>query len=78
LVGLFGHLEDLICKSLESVAVPGLVLSLGVENADPIQETFKLSQPGLVIFVAMQPLYIVHGAVHLHLLVVTLRGARLI
>jgi hypothetical protein len=30
------HLEQLICETLESVIVPGLVLSLGVKNADAI------------------------------------------
>jgi hypothetical protein len=28
LISLFGHLEHLICKTLESVVVPGLVLSV--------------------------------------------------
>jgi hypothetical protein len=32
LISLFGRLEDLISKALQSVAVPSLVLSLGVEN----------------------------------------------
>jgi hypothetical protein len=36
LVGLFSHLEDLIYKALQSVTVPGLVLSLGVKDADPV------------------------------------------
>jgi hypothetical protein len=31
LIDPFGRLEHLICKTLESVAVPGLVHSLGVE-----------------------------------------------
>jgi hypothetical protein len=33
LIAPLGRLENLIYKTLESVAVPGLVLSLGVENA---------------------------------------------
>jgi hypothetical protein len=37
LIGLFCRLERLICETLESVVVPNLVLSLGAENADPIQ-----------------------------------------
>jgi hypothetical protein len=36
LIGLLDHLEHLICEILESNAVPGLVLSLRVKNADPI------------------------------------------
>jgi hypothetical protein len=36
LIGPFGHLEHLIDETLELVTVPGLVLSLGVENADAI------------------------------------------
>jgi hypothetical protein len=31
LIGPFGRLENLICETLESVAIPGLVLSLGVK-----------------------------------------------
>jgi hypothetical protein len=36
LIGPFGHLEHLIYKTMESIAVLGLVLSLGMENADMI------------------------------------------
>jgi hypothetical protein len=36
LIGPFGRLEHLIYETLESVAVSGLVLSLGVKNADAI------------------------------------------
>jgi hypothetical protein len=36
LIGRLGHLENLICKTLGSVIVSGLVLSLGVENANEI------------------------------------------
>jgi hypothetical protein len=36
LIGPFGRLEYFICETLESIAVPGLVFSLGVENADVI------------------------------------------
>jgi hypothetical protein len=32
----FGRLEHLIYETLESVVVPGLVLSLGVENTNAI------------------------------------------
>jgi hypothetical protein len=36
LIVLFDRLEYFICKTLESVTVLSLVLSLGVENADAI------------------------------------------
>jgi hypothetical protein len=39
LISRLGHLENLICKTLESIAVSGLVLSLGVKNTNVIQET---------------------------------------
>jgi hypothetical protein len=55
LIAPFGRLEHLICKILESIAVPGLVFFLGVENVDAIQETFKFTRPGLVLPVALWP-----------------------
>jgi hypothetical protein len=36
LIGQLGRLENLICKTLESIAVSSLVFSLGVENANAI------------------------------------------
>jgi hypothetical protein len=36
LIGLFGRLEHLICETLKSVVVPGLVLSLGMEDTNAI------------------------------------------
>jgi hypothetical protein len=64
LVNLLGQIQDLICKALQSVAIPGLSFSMGVENAYPIQEPFKLSRPGPVLgLVAMRLLYIGHRAV---------------
>jgi hypothetical protein len=57
---------------LETVVVPGLVLSLRVENADLIQEAFKFTRPGPVLLVVTRPLYNVHGVIHLPLLVMTL------
>jgi hypothetical protein len=36
LIGYLGHLEHLICETLELVTVSGLVLFLGVENANVI------------------------------------------
>jgi hypothetical protein len=75
LIDLFGCLEDLIGETLELAAVPGLVLSMGVENADLIQETIKLSRPRPVFFVVTRPLYASHGAVCIPLLFLTLGGA---
>jgi hypothetical protein len=54
MIGRFGHLENLIYKTLESVTVSGLVLSLGVENANVIQEAFKFTRPGLVFLMMMR------------------------
>jgi hypothetical protein len=42
----FSHPENLICKTLESVTVLGLMLSLGVQNVDAIQETVDLGFEG--------------------------------
>jgi hypothetical protein len=78
LLGLFSRLENLICKALQLVTVTGLVLSLGVENADPVQETFKLSWSGQVLLVMTHSLYVSYGVVRLTVLVITLQGARLI
>jgi hypothetical protein len=36
LIDFFGRREHLICETLESVAVQGLVLSLRIENANAI------------------------------------------
>jgi hypothetical protein len=36
LIDLFGRLEHLICETLESVTIMGFVLSLEVENANPV------------------------------------------
>jgi hypothetical protein len=36
LLSLFGRPEDLICKTLQSVVVLSLVLSMRMEDADPI------------------------------------------
>jgi hypothetical protein len=52
LIVLFGHLEYLICETLKSVVVLGLVLSLRVENADLIQEALKFTRPRPVFLVA--------------------------
>jgi hypothetical protein len=52
LIDPFGRLEYFICEILESLAVLGLVLFLGVENADAIQEDSKFPPLGLVLLVA--------------------------
>jgi hypothetical protein len=72
LIGLFGRLEKLICETLELVAVPGFVLSLGMENANVIQEALKFTRPGSVLLVPPQPLHIVHGVLRLPPLVMAL------
>jgi hypothetical protein len=41
MIGRIGHLENLICKTLESIAVSSLVPSLGVEDANVIKEAFE-------------------------------------
>jgi hypothetical protein len=56
LIGYLGCLENLIHKSLESVTVLGLVLSLGVKNANAIQESFEFTQPGPVLLLGTRPL----------------------
>jgi hypothetical protein len=63
---------------LESVAVPGLVLSLGVENADAIQEAFKFTHPRLVLLVASQSFHHIDGMIRFPLLVMALGWARLV
>jgi hypothetical protein len=53
LIDPFGHLEYFIGETLESVVVLGLVLSLGMGNADAIQEAFKF--PRLLLKCAWAP-----------------------
>jgi hypothetical protein len=72
LINPFGHLENLICKMLESVAVPGLVLSLGVENAHAMQEASKFTRPRLVLLMASWPFHHIDKMVSFPLLVVAL------
>jgi hypothetical protein len=69
LIGLFGHLEHLIYEILESVAVSGLELFLGMEDTYAIQEAFKFTWPGPVLLVVSRPLYIVDRTIHLPLVV---------
>jgi hypothetical protein len=54
-IGRFGHLENLIYKTVESVIVSGLVLSLGVKNTNAIQEAFEFTQPRPVLLMVMRP-----------------------
>jgi hypothetical protein len=76
-LGFFG-LFHLICETLESVTVPGLVLSLGLKNADVIQEAFKFTQPVLVLLVASWPFHCVDRMIRFPLLVVALGRTRLV
>jgi hypothetical protein len=46
-----------------------------VENTNPVQGTFKLSQPGPILLVATQLLYVGYRAVWVPLFVISLRGA---
>jgi hypothetical protein len=78
LVGRLHHLENLICKTLESVAVSSLVLSLGVKNANAIKEAFEIARPVLVLLMMMRPLYCVDITVLFSLLIVAIGWARLI
>jgi hypothetical protein len=57
LIGQLGHLENLICKTLELVIVSGLVLSLGAENANALQEAFEFAQPGPILLMMIRPFY---------------------
>jgi hypothetical protein len=70
LIGPFGRLEHLVCKTLESVAVLGLVLSLGLEKADAILKAFKFTRPGLVLLVTSRPFHHIDGMIRFPLLVV--------
>jgi hypothetical protein len=72
LIGPFGRLEHLICETLESIAVPSLVLSLGVRNVDAIQKAFKFTCPRLVLIVVLQLLHRIDGTICFPLLVVAL------
>jgi predicted benzoate:H+ symporter BenE len=72
LIGRFGRLENLICKTLESVIVPGLVLPLGVENANAIQDAFKFARPGPVLLMMMRSFNHIDRMVQLSPLVVSL------
>jgi hypothetical protein len=53
------------------------VLSLGVEDADVIQEAFKFTWPGLVFLIASRSFHRIDGTIRFPLLVVALGLARL-
>jgi hypothetical protein len=78
LISPFGRLEYFICETLESIAVPSFVLSLGLENADAIQGAFKCTRPGPVLLVASWLFHHVDGMIRFPLLVVALGWARLV
>jgi hypothetical protein len=54
------------------------VLSLGVENADAIQEAFKFTRPGLVLLVVSWPFDCVDGTIHFPLLIMAFGRAGLV
>jgi hypothetical protein len=72
LIDRLGRLENLICKTLESVTVSGLVLSLGVKNANAIQQAFEFTRPGPTLLVAKRPFHRVDRTTQFSLLVVAL------
>jgi hypothetical protein len=72
LIGRLGHLENLICKTLKSITVSGLVLSLEVENANAIQEAFEFARPGPVLIMMTRPLHHIDRTVWVSLLVMAL------
>jgi hypothetical protein len=72
LIDPFGHLEHHICKTLKSIIVSGLLLSLGVENTDVIQEAFKFTRLGPVLLVASWPFHRIDRTICLPLLVMAI------
>jgi hypothetical protein len=72
LIGRPSRLENLICKTLESVTVSGLSLSLRVKNANAIQEAFEFTRPGPVLLMTMRPLYCIDRTVWFSILVMAL------
>jgi hypothetical protein len=72
LIDPFGRFEYFICETLELVAVLGLVLSLGVENTDVIQEAFKFTRLGPVLLVASWPFHHIDRTICFPLLIMAL------
>jgi hypothetical protein len=73
LIDWLGRLENLIGQTLESVIDSGLVLSLGVENANAIQEAFKFTKPGPVLLMTMSSFNCIDRTIQLSLLVMASR-----
>jgi hypothetical protein len=78
LIGPFGRHENLNCKTLELVTVPGLVLFLGVKDADAILEAFKFTRPRPMLLVAPWLFRHIDKMVSFPLLVVASGQARLV
>jgi hypothetical protein len=76
LIALLSRLENFVSEALQPVALPSLMLSLGVENAYSIQEPIVLTQSRPVLGPGVaQPLHIGHRAIRLPLFVIRLRGS---
>jgi hypothetical protein len=78
LISPFGRLEYFIYEIMELVVVLGLVLSLGVEDADAVQEAFEFTRPRPVLLVASWLFHRIDRTINLALLVMTLGRARLV
>jgi hypothetical protein len=78
LIDRIDRLEYLIFKTLESVAVLGVVLSLGAENANAIHEAFKFTWPVPILLVVSQPFDRVDRMIHFPLLLMALGRSRLV
>jgi hypothetical protein len=72
LIGLLGRLEKFICKTLESVTVLSVVLSLAVKNANAIQEAFEFARPRPILLMTIRPFYRIDRMVWFSPLVVAL------
>jgi predicted benzoate:H+ symporter BenE len=73
LISWLGRLQNLICNTLVSVVVSGLVLSLGLKNANAIQEAFEFARPEPVLLMMMRSFYHFDRTVQFSLLVMALR-----
>jgi hypothetical protein len=73
LLGFLDRFEDFVGKALQLVAVPSLVLSLRVENANSIQETLVLIESHAVLApIKAWPFHVGNRADMLPLLVIEL------
>jgi hypothetical protein len=57
---------------LELIAVLGLVVSLGLENANVIQEAFEFAQPRPILLLSVRPFNCIENTVPLSLLIMAL------